>query len=111
MTGIRQPNSLADVKILNLDHVAIAVEDLDAAIDGYRQKYNVEPLYREIVDSYRGEFRGGLVEFGLAEDGVGFSLDEHNRDLIPEEILDRVAALRDSIVDGSISVPFETGRS
>ncbi len=50
MTGIRQPNSLADVKILNLDHVAIAVEDLDAAIDGYRQKYNVEPLYREIVE-------------------------------------------------------------
>ena len=38
------------MKILNLDHVAIAVEDLDAAIDGYRQRYNVEPLYREVVE-------------------------------------------------------------
>jgi methylmalonyl-CoA/ethylmalonyl-CoA epimerase len=39
------------VKLLNLDHVAIAVEDLDEALAGYRSRYDVEPLYREIVDS------------------------------------------------------------
>jgi methylmalonyl-CoA/ethylmalonyl-CoA epimerase len=39
------------VKLLNLDHVAIAVEDLDAAVAGYRSRYDVEPVYREIVDS------------------------------------------------------------
>jgi len=39
------------VKLLNLDHVAIAVNDLDAAIDGYRKKYDVAPLYRETVTS------------------------------------------------------------
>lgn len=38
------------VKLLNLDHVAIAVEDLDRAIEGYRNRYEVEPLYRERVD-------------------------------------------------------------
>lgn len=38
------------MKLLNLDHVAIAVNDLDAAIAGYRQRYRVEPLYREVVD-------------------------------------------------------------
>jgi methylmalonyl-CoA/ethylmalonyl-CoA epimerase len=38
------------VKILNLDHVAIAVADLDAAIDGYRSRYRIEPLYREMVE-------------------------------------------------------------
>ena len=38
------------MKLLNLDHVAIAVEDLDAAIDGYRSRYGVEPLYREVVE-------------------------------------------------------------
>jgi len=38
------------VKLLNLDHVAIAVFDLDAAVDGYRDRYNVEPLYREVVE-------------------------------------------------------------
>ena len=39
------------MKLLNLDHVAIAIEDLDAALAGYRSRYDVEPLYREIVDS------------------------------------------------------------
>ena len=38
------------MKLLNLDHVAIAVEDLDAAIEGYRNRYGVEPLYRERVE-------------------------------------------------------------
>lgn len=39
------------VKLINLDHVAIAVADLDAAIAGYRDRYRVEPLYREVVES------------------------------------------------------------
>ncbi|HEX6287309.1 MAG TPA: methylmalonyl-CoA epimerase [Acidimicrobiia bacterium] len=39
------------MKLLNLDHVAIAVADLDAAIDGYRDRYRVEPMYRERVES------------------------------------------------------------
>lgn len=39
------------VKLLNLDHVAIAVRDLDAAIDGYADRYGVTPLYREVVES------------------------------------------------------------
>jgi methylmalonyl-CoA/ethylmalonyl-CoA epimerase len=39
------------VKLLNLDHVAIAVTDLDEALDGYRERYRVEPLYRETVES------------------------------------------------------------
>ena len=39
------------VKLLNLDHVAIAVRDLDAAIAGYADRYGVEPLYREMVES------------------------------------------------------------
>lgn len=39
------------MKLLNLDHVAVAVDDLDAAIAGYRSRYNVEPVYREMVES------------------------------------------------------------
>lgn len=37
------------MKLLNLDHVAIAVRDLDAAIAGYEERYHVLPLHREIV--------------------------------------------------------------
>lgn len=51
MTGHRWANTLELVKLLNLDHVAIAVHDLDAAIDGYRDRYDVEPMYRETVES------------------------------------------------------------
>ena len=39
------------MKLLNLDHTAIAVYDLDAAIAGYRERYGVTPLYREVVES------------------------------------------------------------
>lgn len=39
------------MKLLNLDHTAIAVGDLDAAIAGYEDRYRVTPLYRETVES------------------------------------------------------------
>lgn len=39
------------MKLLNLDHTAIAVRDLDAAIAGYQDRYRVTPLYRETVES------------------------------------------------------------
>lgn len=51
MTRPKSANTLPMVKLLNLDHVAIAVHDLDEAIDGYRDRYFVEPLYRETVES------------------------------------------------------------
>lgn len=38
------------MKLLNLDHVAIAVADLDGVIAEYRRQYGVEPLYREVVE-------------------------------------------------------------
>ena len=38
------------VKLINLDHVAIAVEDLDQAIAAYWARYRVTPLYREVVE-------------------------------------------------------------
>ena len=38
------------MKLINLDHVAIAVTDLDQAIGEYRRQYGVEPLYREVVE-------------------------------------------------------------
>lgn len=34
----------------NIHHVAIAVENLDAAIAGYENLYNVTPISREIVE-------------------------------------------------------------
>lgn len=43
------PGTIGTVKLVNLDHVGIAVVDLDAAILGFEERYGVKPLYREVV--------------------------------------------------------------
>jgi basic membrane protein A len=52
-----------------------------------------------------GTFAGGIHSYGLAEEGVGYVYDEHNRDLIPDRVRERVEQLRDSVIAGHISVP------
>jgi basic membrane protein A len=58
-----------------------------------------------IKDLIAGKFRGGLLELGLAEDGVGFVSDDRNRLLLPLEIVTRAKKLRAEIVAGRIQVP------
>ena len=36
--------------IVEIDHVGIAVHDLDAAVESYRRTLGVEPSHRELVD-------------------------------------------------------------
>jgi methylmalonyl-CoA/ethylmalonyl-CoA epimerase len=50
MTAIEPGNSLTSMRLLNIDHVAIAVADLDDALAGYRDRYQVEPISRETVE-------------------------------------------------------------
>jgi methylmalonyl-CoA epimerase len=38
-----------EVLLLNLDHVGMAVRDLDAAIEEFRRRFGVEPISRETV--------------------------------------------------------------
>ena len=42
---------MAAMLLTEIDHVAIAVRDLDAAIDYYRRAFGAEVHHREIVDS------------------------------------------------------------
>ena len=52
-----------------------------------------------------GTFTRGIHELGLAEHGVRFVADEHNRTLLPIEVVERVRGLADDIVAGKIQVP------
>jgi basic membrane protein A len=52
-----------------------------------------------------GRFRGGIYELGLAQNGVGYVYDEHNRALIPDAVRARVEQLRQDIIAGRITVP------
>jgi basic membrane protein A len=46
----------------------------------------------------------GLFVFGLAEEGVGYALDENNAELISEDMIAAVDAARASIIAGDIMV-------
>ncbi|WP_127561801.1 BMP family lipoprotein [Nioella ostreopsis] len=50
------------------------------------------------------EIETGIHIFGLAEDGVGYALDENNADLITEDMIAQVDAARAAIIAGEISV-------
>ena len=49
-------------------------------------------------------WEAGIKDLGLAEDGVGWALDEHNRSLITDEMEAQVEAARAAIVAGEMSV-------
>ena len=52
-----------------------------------------------------GNLTAGIRSLGLAEDNVGYLLTDGNRDLISDEILAKVEALKASIIAGKITVP------
>ena len=65
-----------------------------------------EAVFKAIKDVQDGTFKGGIFELGLAEQGVDYVYDEHNRSMIPDSVRTRVEALRAEIIAGRIRVPF-----
>jgi basic membrane protein A len=62
-------------------------------------------VFETIRRTMAGQFKGGAQELGLAEDGVGYVYDERNAKWIPQEVRDRVEALRRRVIAGEIKVP------
>ena len=67
-----------------------------------------ESVYQTLRSLSQGQWQGGVRVFGLAERGVDYVYDEHNRALIPDEVRQRVEALRQAIIDKQIVVPDHT---
>jgi len=61
-------------------------------------------VYDAFNDVNNGEFTSGIQVIGLAEDGVGYALDEFNADLITDEMKTAVDAARAAIIAGDIVV-------
>jgi basic membrane protein A len=53
------------------------------------------------------EFKGGVYTFGLAQNGVGYVYDEHNRAMIPDSIRARLESIKADIIAGKVHVPSE----
>ncbi len=69
------------------------VKDVDVAVFGV------------IRDAKDGNLQGGVRELGLKEDGVRIVRDDRNRGVFPDAVYARVEALRDSVIQGWITVP------
>ena len=67
------------------------------------------PIVNEnaIKEVAAGRFSGGAHELGLAEHGVAFVADDHNRELLPLAIAQRARAIGDDIIAGRITVPWQ----
>lgn len=61
----------------------------------------VYTISKSLVD---GEFKGGISELGLADNGVGLPADNPN---VPEDVLKQVEEYKEKIINGEITVPAE----
>ncbi|HJU75403.1 MAG TPA: BMP family ABC transporter substrate-binding protein [Gemmatimonadaceae bacterium] len=90
--------------------LAIGVDaDQYSEAPGYILTSMIKGVDAAVYDAVRrvkdGTFTGGIFQFGLAENGVGYIYDENNRALIPDSVRTRVEALKQEIIAGRITVP------
>jgi basic membrane protein A len=60
--------------------------------------------YKAFKDAADGTWTSGIQDLGLADDGVGWALDEHNKDLITDEMKAKVEQAAADIVAGKLKV-------
>ncbi len=61
--------------------------------------------YNAVMDIVDGTWSSGLQELGVAEEGVGFALDEYNEALLTQDVLDQLAEVSAAIASGEVVVP------
>lgn len=62
-------------------------------------------VYATIAAAQAGKFAGGVEHFGLANQGIGYSVDEHNAAILTEPVRKQAEALKADIIAGRITVP------
>jgi basic membrane protein A and related proteins len=65
-------------------------------------------VFDAIRDAKNGQWQGGIREFGLADQGVGWVYDQRNQGLIPAHVKAAVDSLEREIVAGRVPVPATT---
>ncbi|WP_420347053.1 BMP family lipoprotein [Pelagibius sp.] len=60
--------------------------------------------YKAFKDAHDGSWAPGIQVLGLAEEGVGWALDEYNKDLVSADMMAKVEAAAADIVSGKLSV-------
>ncbi|MCI0660289.1 MAG: BMP family ABC transporter substrate-binding protein [Acidobacteria bacterium] len=61
-------------------------------------------IYSIVKDEVEGKFQSGVHVYGLENDGIGYAIDEYNRHLIPDWVIEKVEQARREIITGKIKV-------
>jgi basic membrane protein A len=61
-------------------------------------------VYNAFKDAMEGDLETGMQNLGLAEDGVGYALDENNRELVTPEMEAALEDAKAKIIAGEIEV-------
>jgi basic membrane protein A len=61
-------------------------------------------VYNAFKTAQDGNWKPGLQIWGLAEDGVGWALDENNQALITDDMKAKVEQAKADIISGAIQV-------
>ena len=70
----------------------------------------VDTAVRDVIAQVaEDDFQSGTQVFGLAEEGVGYAVNEYNDNdqLLSQDIQDELERLKQEIIDGNIKVPTE----
>jgi basic membrane protein A and related proteins len=61
-------------------------------------------VYQIVKDRVSGQFQPGVHVYGLENEGVGYAVDQYNEKLIPPEVIQKVEAAKQEIIQGKIQV-------
>jgi basic membrane protein A len=61
-------------------------------------------VYQMVKDKVSGQFKGGMHVYGLENDGVGYALDQYNKELIAPETIKEAEEAKQKIIGGQIQV-------
>jgi len=65
-------------------------------------------VYNCMKDAHENKWTAGAQRLGVAEDGVGWALDQNNRPLISADMERRITEARQKIISGEITVrPYQ----
>jgi basic membrane protein A len=61
-------------------------------------------VFNSVKEMVEGRFKGGIHEFGMDTDEIDYALDDYNRNLIPQTVIDEVERAKQDIIAGRIKV-------
>jgi basic membrane protein A len=65
-------------------------------------------VYNAFKTAQDGTWQPGVLSLGLAEDGVGYAVDEHNKDILTPDMIAKLEEARAQIIAGTLEVePYQ----